>query len=637
MKKLPNLILRFLPFTFICGYGGALFLRWHQLGLLYRTMDQFFVGIGSTLGAVTVLAIILSGFFVKVLKPMSKLAKRIEAGEAVTEEDKHLATKAYKWVVIFTFIENAAGFIVGQISVSFIDFAAGNYPFTPSRFAIICVQAICLGLIVSLYEIYYFDLLFQSYREALQIHSIKDLGRKRTGTISSKILLIAVVSLISAGTNTFSTGYGLINGDYIEGVDLMKEYLSKGVLCIIINLLECSGLMFIVCLEMKNRIKKVTYAVQELTDSGDLSLRINISLSDDIGNLTSCQNDLMDKLSETIDGVKKETSKVSSAADVLNNSSSKSMDALYSMKQSFDTIGIEEKKTNEIINHTYLDIESLRESAVQVEQQILNQTHAVERASSSIEQIAKSLADISETTKQADTVSEDLRSTSEKGMKSIHSAEEAISLIQQSSANVQNTVAIIQKIASQTNLLAMNAAIEAAHAGEAGKGFAVVADEVRNLANTTSKNVQLVGQNIKEMEEKIMNGVGAMQDAKNAFNSINDGVGTTADIVSQIAQSIEAQRIETNETLQATQEVVQSINSVKELAVSQRQHTDNVYENTKNIVDSSNEISRSLSQTEEASNNLNEVINEVNNCVSENVASVQKMKVYIDGFKTEIK
>lgn len=635
MKKVLNLILAYIPVTFFLGYVGAMTLRWLQLTLLYRTMDQYFVGIGTTFASVTLLALIMSFFFVKALSPMNKLAKRVKEGSEITDEDRELAGKTYKKIRIFTFLENAIGFIIGQVSVSVIDFIAGNYPFTPSRFAVIVVQAVCIGTIISLYEVYYFDLLFQPYRKMLKIHKINSyVSRKRY--ISTKILLATVVTLIFMGVNAFSSGYGIIIGDHIDkSSDLMGEYLRNGLACLIVNFIECLGLMVIICLEMKNRIQGITNVVGELEQSGDLSTRINISIADDIGLLTSSQNALMDKLSSIIIGLKNETESVTSAAQILNESSAKSLEALKVMKNSVVAIGSEDKKTNEIINLTYSDIESLRDSAQKVEQLVLNENLAMQRASASIEELSGNINSIAETTKKADEISEELRVTTEKGMKSINTAEEAISLIQESSQSVQMAVAMIKKISSETNLLAMNASIEAAHAGEFGQGFAVVADEVRNLASTTAQNLQIVSTNMSEMEEKITNGVNAMQDARNAFNMIDQGVVETAGIVRRIAESVEEQRKGTVETLSASQEVVQSISSIKELAVSQRQHTDNVYENTKNIVASSNSITQSLSITEDAANNLNSILSDVNNCVEENKSSVMKMKSHIDEFKTE--
>ncbi|MCQ2589201.1 MAG: methyl-accepting chemotaxis protein [Treponema sp.] len=636
MGKMSNLTARFVPVTLLCGYAGALSLRWHQLSLLYRTIDQYFAGIASTLGAVTILGLVFAFFFAKALAPINSLGNRIEKGEPITPEDSILAGKVNSKINLLVFIENSLGFIIGQTAVSIIDFVNGVYIFTPSRFAIIFAQAVCIGTIISLYEIYYFDLVFIPFREKLQIHNIKTYGTKKNNYIAHKILLIAVITLFYMGVNAYSTGYGLLYGENITPeTNLMKEFITNGTICIIINFIECMGLFVIVCFEMKRRLQSITNVVQELEQSGDLSRRINISINDDIGLLTSSLNGLTDKLSSTINSLKDETNTVATSAQILNQSSSRSINALDSMKNAVQTIEMEEKRTNEIINLTYNDIESLRNSAKQVEEQILNQSLAMERASASVEETAMNLVTISDTTKKADTITESLRSASDAGMNSINTAEEAISLIQQSSEEVVHTVAMIQTIASQTNLLAMNAAIEAAHAGDLGKGFAVVADEVRSLAATTSKNVQTVSKNMKEMEEKIQNGVNAMLDAKKAFSSINSGVAETADIVRHIAESVEEQRLGTAETLSATQEVVQSISSIKELAVSQRQHTDNVYENTKNIVNSSNSISESLIQTTAVSENLNEILTDVNNCVNENTNSVEKMKTHINGFQTK--
>lgn len=632
-KGVSNLIFSFIPFTFLIAYTGAMSLRWHQWQLLTRTLPKFTEGLGLLFCIVTGLATLISIFMIFQFKKLNAMAARILDGAKPTEADRTLAVSVYNRIRLLIGIENVVGFFIGNGAIAIIDCVTGINEYIPSRFFLTVVEAVCMGTIVMFYEVYLFDMKFKPYREMLEIHSI---GNNKTSHISTKILLVTFVCLVFMGVNAFSCAYGLIHGDNIDpGMDVMKEYLTNGIIMIVMNIAEYMGLMFIICTEMKNRISDVTAVVNELEKSGDLSKRINISIMDDIGVLTHTQNAFMDKLAGTIDGLKNETQHVSASAEVLTQASGKCLSAVDTMNRAVSAIDSEDQKTNAIINKTYTDIESLKESAEQVESLILNQNQAMERSSASIEQLSGNIASIADTTKKADVISEELRKTTNLGVKYIGSAEEAITLIRESSNSVQEAVKMIQDISSQTNLLAMNASIEAAHAGEAGKGFAVVADEVRKLANTTDHNIQTVSQNINDMEDKILAGVQAMQQAKSAFNSIDKGVEQTADIVRRISEAVEEQRVGTQETLAASQEVVNSIQSIKELAASQRKHTDNVYDNTKNIVDSSNNITESLKETSDAAQNLSTILTGVSDSIKDNDKAVQSMQRTILSFKTE--
>ena len=632
-KKVSNLIYSFIPFTFLIAYTGAMSLRWHQWQLLTRTLPNFTSGLGTLFCIVTSLATLISVFMIFQFKKLNAMSDRILAGATPTEDDRKLAVSVYNRIRILIAIENVVGFFFGNGLMAIIDVLTGKNEYVMSRFIFTVIEAICMGTIVMFYEIYLFDLKFKPYREMLEIHSI---GNNKTSHISTKILMVTTVCLVFMGVNAFTCGYGLIHGDNIyPDMDIMKEYMTNGAIMIVMNLAEYIGLMFIVCNEMRSRIAGITNVVKELEESGDLSKRINISIMDDIGLLTHTQNAFMDKLAGTIDGLKNETERVTASAEVLTQASGKCLSAVKTMNKSVAAIDAEDKKTNAIITKTYNDIESLKESAEKVENLILNQNQAMERSSSSVEQLSGNIASIADTTKKADVISEELKKTTDLGVKYIGSAEEAIKLIRESSNSVQEAVKMIQDISSQTNLLAMNASIEAAHAGEAGKGFAVVADEVRKLANTTDTNIQTVSQNINDMEDKILAGVQAMQQAKKAFTSIDAGVEQTADIVRRISEAVEEQRIGTQETLAASQEVVNSIQSIKELAASQRNHTDNVYENTKNIVNASNNITASLRETSEAAENLSVVLNGVSDSIKENDMAVRSMRDTIQEFKTE--
>ena len=614
---------------------GTLTLRWLALDFLYRLMPDFFSGIASSIVATVAFATIVFIFIYRQFKPIEKIIKRVKSSGEILEEDRTVVLSAFRKISMLVIVFNVVGFIIGQLLVMIMDVKNGAVPYELSRLVIIMIQATCVGAIAALYGIYYLDSLFSSVRRLLNIHSISYFGNVKKHYVSGRILLVFAITLFFMGLNCFTCGYALLHGDNIPaGTNIMKTYILYGARCIAVIFAECFGLIYIVVNEMKNRISQTTKIVTELEGSGDLSRRINISMTDDIGNLISHLNSLMDKLSSMIIDLQAETKNVSSSATVLTSSSTKSLEALESMKESVLQIDSEDKHTNEIIASTYTDIQGLKENAKQVEEQVLSQSESIEKASAAITQMAGNITNISVTANNADDVSEKLRISSKQGAEALSLAEQAIALIQQSSEEVANAVSMIQKISSQTNLLSMNASIEAAHAGSFGAGFAVVANEVRNLANTSAVNAKTIKQHIKDMSERIAKGVDAMQKTGDAFKLIDSGIEQSADIVKQITEAIEEQRIGTNDTLNATKEVVSAINSIKDLASSQRAHTENVVENTKNIVASSKLISSALTQTSNAVTNLNSVLADVDKCATENTESVQKMKTRIDEFKT---
>lgn len=622
----------FIAFS-LATIGGALTLRWLALDFLYANMPDFIPGIAGTLISSAALATSFSFVLYYWISKIEKVGKKVQKTGEVTENDKKTVLVFFKTLKSLIVVENVCGFFIGQLVCMILDFKNGVLPYELSRAVIIMIQASLVGVIAGMYEVYYLDNKLGPYRKLLQIRSVRDMPGK-SHTISSRILVTCIAALFFMGINCFTCGYSIIHGDNIaSGANLMQEYLLRGIRCLILVAAECVGLILIVLKEMKNRLAATSELVTNLADTGDITKRIDVSMQDDIAVLISSLNFFLDKLEGIIMNLSTDSSAVSDTANILEESAAKSVESLKVVKEAVAFIDSEDKNNNESIKKAYTDIQSVKDDAERVEKHIRNQASAMNETSEAVAKMNESIENVANISLMANQISDKLKRTSEMGTEAIQTAVNAISEIQGASVQIQGIIKMIQKIASQTNLLSMNASIEAAHAGSFGAGFAVVADEVRSLANTSSKNAKTIKDYMNEMSQKIDNGVSAIQKAGLAFNQIDSDVDETVRIVEQIRQATELQKIGAADTLQSTQTVVEAINQIEEVAKQQRQHADAVYTVMLNVVNSSQEITNALEKTSESIECVSVNLTDVEDCSRINKVSVESMNDHINLFK----
>ncbi len=165
----------------------------------------------------------------------------------------------------------------------------------------------------------------------------------------------------------------------------------------------------------------------------------------------------------------------------------------------------------------------------------------VEEMSSSIEEFTASIASIADNTKKANELAKVTQKEAELGGQAISKSIEAMDLINKSSEDISEIIKVISEIASQTNLLAFNAAIEAARAGEHGLGFSVVADEVRKLAERSSQATKEISKLINESVKRVEQGSAISIQAGDAFGKIVAGIEKTTLSISDVTTAAEEQ------------------------------------------------------------------------------------------------
>jgi len=186
-------------------------------------------------------------------------------------------------------------------------------------------------------------------------------------------------------------------------------------------------------------------------------------------------------------------------------------------------------------------VSSLQSFAASLEGAVSEQGAAIDQTASATEQMIGNIGSISHNASVIKADALKLAGMSEEGKEGLEEVLSAIELVSEKSAGMLDAVGVITGIAGTTNLLAMNAAIEAAHAGDAGKGFAVVADEIRRLSEATSSQSKEIEAALKATKESIDLAVASSNRAGSSFGSVLGGVRTTAERMAEIEAAMSEQ------------------------------------------------------------------------------------------------
>ena len=629
MSIFAGIILFFIPSAF----GGVLIMRVFARNFLYH--KPFWAGITPTI-MVTFFMLLVSTIIVyKLTKPFDTVLKRVKAGgEKPSDDEKKKCIASYNSIRLLIFIVHFVGFLGGQVGVALLEIALGKMTFNLSFIITLSLHAISVAAVFSLMTLYGFDsLVCAPARELLEIRTVEGLEQYKHPKVVVSLNTIFFCSLFFAIMNFVFIAVGIVgNPDFMATVDPTLYFVKCALIGFVVSF-GVSAIPFLAYNKVLNkRIRATSNLVKSIAQRGDLTSRINITTIDDFGGLVGAINTLMNKLGEMVVSLKSGTGVVSNSATVLTDVSTSAVDALGQMKNAFDKIQNDFTEQNNLINNTNGDVDQLIEKVVAVQNHVTDQAAAVQQGSAAISEMIANIESVADLTKKADVVSEALAKTSEIGNEAISNAIGTVAQVQKSSEEMQNIINVIQQIASQTNLLSMNAAIEAAHAGEFGKGFAVVADEVRSLAASSGESAKNIQMHIKNMIEIINNGVKAMNSAEGAFKDIADQVEKNNQLTRTISSAMEEQRTGAEETLKTTNIVVDSMEAIKTLTDEETEMSKSVQNVMKNVVESSNQSMEVVANCVTASGQLNDALQKVEDSIQGNKDAVATMKENIDVF-----
>ena len=337
-------------------------------------------------------------------------------------------------------------------------------------------------------------------------------------SIGTKIQLAIAINVV----------LGIFLGQYIVH-GIMDIQGGSGLLINIgMNLVICIIYGYFVSRAIIKPLRSATLVMQDIAEGdGDLTKRIEIESRDETGQLAANFNLFLDKLHMIIANVAQATEQLASAAEQLTASTTRTVTATQAQQQ-------ETSSVLGIMGH------------------MSSQVHGVSQNTNEASTMAQAA---NEQAKSGATLAVEAKRGINNLVNGISEVSQDITNLQANSNKIGSVVEVITNIAEQTNLLALNAAIEAARAGEQGRGFAVVADEVRTLATRTQESTQEIQSIIEKLQVGAQNSVTAMETGrtqartsveqatkiKEALHAIGGSISTINDMNVQIATAAEEQ------------------------------------------------------------------------------------------------
>jgi methyl-accepting chemotaxis protein len=369
--------------------------------------------------------------------------------------------------------------------------------------------------------------------------------------------------------------------------------------------------------------------------NGDLTQRLDLHSKDEIGEMASSFNVTLDNIRGLILIIKQKIVSLSEIGTELSTNMTETAAAINEITSNIQSMKGQAAKQSGGVAEEAAAMGKITASINQLNGQIDKQTESVTQSSSAIEEMLANIQSVTQTLVNNEGNVRDLSGASDAGRTGLQEVAANIQEISKESEGLLEINSVMQNIASQTNLLSMNAAIEAAHAGEAGKGFAVVADEIRKLAESSgeqSKTISAVLKKIKESIDKITVSTDAVL---KKFEAIDSGVRIVSDQEENIRNAMEEQGQGSKQILEAVSRLNEITGQVKEGSMEMHSNSLEVIETSKNVESITQEITNGMSEMATGADQINIAINRVNEISGTNKNDIDELIREVDKFTIE--
>jgi methyl-accepting chemotaxis protein len=384
-------------------------------------------------------------------------------------------------------------------------------------------------------------------------------------------------------------------------------------------------------------ITKPLLSIQKITNTvakGDLSQNIAMNKKNEIGSIANNFDSAINSLKTLVNSVKISSNGSQEISENLNTQMVQTASAVTEISANIESMEHQFEKLTDSIGTSSSSLEQIVSNIKNLVNEITDQSSAVSQSSASVEQMNASIKNVANIAEMKIQAAGNLVVIASAGEEEVSSTNSLILDTSKSVDDILEMINIINDIASQTNLLSINAAIEASHAGDAGKGFAVVADEIRKLAENTAENSKTISKTLTHMVNNINDTLTLSNKSGLTLANINNEVREVISAFEEIARS-------TVELSAGSNEILTSSNHLKEITESIRLESqemnigaEEINKELKLITEISKNSLNGIKEINNGSNEINQSVNFIQNISRENTENISNLIQQISIFTT---